>query len=66
MREREVLALMAEGRANLGIAQRLWLTGCTVERHVGNILAKLELPLDPQDHRRVLVVMSYLQAQGRS
>jgi DNA-binding NarL/FixJ family response regulator len=66
LREREVLALMAEGRTNRGIAQRLWLTERTVETHVGNILAKLELPLAPADHRRVLAVVTYLQAQGRS
>ncbi len=65
LREREVLALMAEGRTNLGIAQRLWLTERTVETHVGNILAKLELPVAAQDHRRVLAVITYLQAQGR-
>ncbi|MFL4477087.1 LuxR C-terminal-related transcriptional regulator [Paeniglutamicibacter sp. ORCA_105] len=65
LREREVLALMAEGRTNLGIAQRLWLTERTVETHVGNILAKLELPVAAQDHRRVLAVIAYLQAQGR-
>lgn len=64
LREREVLALMAEGRTNLGIAQRLWLTERTVETHVGNILAKLELPVAAQDHRRVLAVIAYLQAQG--
>ncbi|MDO2936374.1 response regulator transcription factor [Paeniglutamicibacter sulfureus] len=66
LREREVLALMAEGRTNLGIAQRLWLTERTVETHVGNILAKLELPMAAQDHRRVLAVIAYLQAQGRT
>ena len=66
LREREVLALMAEGRTNLGIAQRLWLTERTVETHVGNILAKLELPMAAQDHRRVLAVIAYLQAQGRN
>jgi DNA-binding NarL/FixJ family response regulator len=66
LREREVLALMAEGRTNLGIAQRLWLTERTVETHVGNILAKLELPVAAQDHRRVLAVIAYLQAQGRN
>lgn len=64
LRERDVLALMAEGRTNLGIAQRLWLTERTVETHVGNILAKLDLPVAPEDHRRVLAVVTYLQAQG--
>lgn len=63
-REREVLSLMAEGRTNIGIAQRLWLTERTVETHVGNILAKLNLPIAPEDHRRVLAVITYLQAQG--
>lgn len=58
----------ADGRGPYqpGIAQRLWLTERIVETHVGNILAKLELPLDPQDHRRVLAVITYLQAQGWS
>ncbi|RAX49694.1 DNA-binding response regulator [Arthrobacter sp. AQ5-05] len=64
LREREVLALMAEGRTNLGIAQLLWLTERTVETHGGNILAKFELPVAPQDHRRVLAVVTYLQSQG--
>jgi DNA-binding NarL/FixJ family response regulator len=60
-REREVLALMAEGRTNLGIARRLWLTERTVETHVGNIIAKLGLatPAD-EDHRRVLAVLTFL------
>ncbi len=64
LREREVLALMAEGRTNLGIAQRLWLTERTIETHVGNILAKLDLAVAPEDHRRVLAVITYLQGQG--
>ncbi|PQZ93771.1 DNA-binding response regulator [Arthrobacter sp. MYb227] len=63
-REHEVLAFMAEGRTNLGIAQRLWLTERTVETHVGNILSKLDLPVTPADHRRVLAVITYLQTQG--
>jgi DNA-binding NarL/FixJ family response regulator len=61
-REREVLALMAEGRSNSGIARRLWVTQGTVERHVHNILAKLRLPEAEDDHRRVLAVMTYLEA----
>jgi DNA-binding NarL/FixJ family response regulator len=60
-REREVLALMAEGRTNVGIARRLWLQYRTVEAHVGNILAKLGLPADDENHRRVQAVLTYLQ-----
>jgi DNA-binding NarL/FixJ family response regulator len=64
-REQEVLALMAEGRTNGGIARRLWLTERTVETHVGNIMAKLGLGQgDQDDHRRVLVVLAYLEAHA--
>lgn len=59
-RESEVLALMAEGRTNKGIAQRLWLTDRTVETHVSSILAKLGLADTPEDHRRVLAVLAWL------
>jgi DNA-binding NarL/FixJ family response regulator len=59
-REREVLALMAEGRTNVGIARRLWLTDRTVETHVGSILGKLGLANSDEDHRRVLAVLMYL------
>lgn len=59
-RERDVLALMAEGRTNVGIARRLWLTDRTVETHVGSILAKLGLVNSDEDHRRVLAVLHYL------
>jgi DNA-binding NarL/FixJ family response regulator len=61
-REREVLGLMAEGRSNAGIAGRLWVTEGTVEKHVRSILAKLPLPNTADDHRRVLAVITYLEA----
>jgi DNA-binding NarL/FixJ family response regulator len=62
-REREVLALMAEGRSNLGICRRLWLTTGTVEKHVHSILRKLDLrDSADDDHRRVLAVIRYLDA----
>jgi DNA-binding NarL/FixJ family response regulator len=61
-REREVLGLMAEGRSNAGIAERLVLTVGAVEKHVASILQKLELPPSDSDHRRVLAVLAYLQA----
>ena len=60
-REQEVLALMAEGRTNVGIARRLWLTERTVETHVSSILAKLGLAGGDEDHRRVLAVLAYLR-----
>jgi serine/threonine-protein kinase PknK len=62
-RERDVLALMAEGRSNAGIAKRLWVTEGTVEKHVRSILAKLNLPEAEEDHRRVLAAVTFLQAQ---
>jgi len=61
-REREVLALMAEGRSNQAIAERLVITDRTVEKHVNGIFAKLRLPASPEDHRRVLAVLAYLRA----
>lgn len=61
-REREVLALMAEGRSNAGIARRLWITEGTVEKHVRAILGKLNLAEADDDHRRVLAVITFLQA----
>ena len=61
-REREVLALMAEGRSNAGIARRLWVTEGTVEKHVHSIMAKLRLTETDDDHRRVLAVVTYLEA----
>jgi len=60
-REREVLALMAEGRSNAGIARRLVVTEGTVEKHVHSILAKLPLPDTDDDHRRVLAVVTFLE-----
>jgi DNA-binding NarL/FixJ family response regulator len=62
-REREVLALMAEGRSNAGIARQLWVTEGTVEKHVHSILRKLRLPETDDDHRRVLAVVTYLDAR---
>jgi DNA-binding NarL/FixJ family response regulator len=61
-REREVLALMAEGRSNAGIAGQLWLAEGTVEKHVRHILAKLGLPETKDDHRRVLAVVTFLKS----
>jgi len=62
-REREVLALMAEGRSNSGIAHRLWITEGTVEKHVRSILARMDLPETEDDHRRVLAVLAYLDSR---
>ena len=59
-REREVLALMAEGRSNAGIARQLWVTEGTVEKHVRSILMKLDIPEAGDDHRRVLAVIRFL------
>jgi DNA-binding NarL/FixJ family response regulator len=62
-REREVLSLMAEGRSNRAIAARLFVTEHTVEKHVKRIFATLRLPVSPDDHRRVLAVVRYLDAR---
>jgi len=64
-REREVLALMAEGRSNAGISRRLWVTEGTVENHVHNIMVKLRLAETDDDHRRVLAVITFLRAALR-
>jgi DNA-binding NarL/FixJ family response regulator len=63
-REREVLALMAEGRSNGGIARHLWVAEATVEKHVHSILGKLNLPDSADDHRRVLAVLAFLSSAG--
>jgi len=60
-REREVLALMAEGRSNTAIARHIVVTEGAVEKHVKNIFTKLDLPPDEEQHRRVLAVLAYLQ-----
>jgi DNA-binding NarL/FixJ family response regulator len=62
-RERAVLSLKAEGRSNAGIARRLWITEGTVEKHVRGILAKLRLPATEDDQRRVLAVITFLDAR---
>jgi DNA-binding NarL/FixJ family response regulator len=62
-REREVLALMAEGRSNAGIARRLWVSEGTVEKHVRSIMTKLSLAETDDDHRRVLAVITFLDAR---
>jgi DNA-binding NarL/FixJ family response regulator len=59
-REREVLALVAEGLSNAAVAKRLYVTPRTVEAHVTQIMAKLGLDADPDSHRRVLAVLAYL------
>ena len=61
-REREVLELMAEGRSNQSIAQKLVVTERAVEKHVTNIFGKLHLPASAEDHRRVLAVLAFLRA----
>jgi DNA-binding NarL/FixJ family response regulator len=61
-REREVLELIAEGRTNKAIGQQLFITEHTVEKHVKNILGKLNIPTGAEDHRRVLAVLTYLNS----
>jgi DNA-binding NarL/FixJ family response regulator len=63
-RERETLALMAEGRTNAAIARAMVVTPGAVEKHVSNVFAKLDLPATDDDHRRVLAVLAYLRASG--
>lgn len=61
-REREVLALMAEGRSNAAIASALWVTEKAVAKHINSIFTKLDLPVAVDDNRRVLAVLAYLRA----
>jgi DNA-binding NarL/FixJ family response regulator len=61
-REQEVLGLMAEGRSNTNIARTLVVSDGAVEKHVGSIFAKLTLPPDNEQHRRVLAVLAYLRS----
>ena len=61
-REREILALMAEGRSNQAIGERIYLSARTVESHVSSIFSKLGLPPKPNDNRRVLAVLTFLDA----
>jgi serine/threonine-protein kinase PknK len=62
-RERDVLALMAEGASNAGVARRIFVTEGTVEKHVRSILTKLNLPESGTEHRRVLAVLKFLEAR---
>jgi DNA-binding NarL/FixJ family response regulator len=64
-KELDVLSAMAEGRANHAIAARLGISEHSVQRHIGRLLAKLDLPVEGDGHRRVLAVLTYLRAQER-
>ncbi|MCX5195590.1 response regulator transcription factor [Streptomyces sp. NBC_00249] len=61
-REREVLGLVAQGRTNAGLAAHLFISEAAVNKHIGNIFAKLDLPVDTDGHRRVLAVLAFLRA----
>ncbi|PNG23656.1 DNA-binding response regulator [Streptomyces cahuitamycinicus] len=61
-REREVLALIAEGRTNASLAKNLFISEAAVNKHIGNIFNKLDLPVDTEGHRRVLAVLAFLRA----
>ena len=62
-RERGVLALMAEGQSNTGIAKTLWVTQGAIEKHIRHIFRKLAIPATPDTHRRVLAVITFLEAR---
>ena len=62
-RDREVLTLMAEGASNAGIARRIFVSDGAVEKHVGSILTKLDLPVSETEHRRVLAVLRFLESR---
>ena len=62
-REREVLALMAEGQSNTGIAKTLWVTPGAIEKHIRHLFRKLGIPATPDTHRRVLAVITFLEAR---
>jgi DNA-binding NarL/FixJ family response regulator len=62
-REREVIKLMAEGQSNAGIAKTLWITQGAVEKHIKHIFSKLGIPVMPDTHRRVLAVITFLDAR---
>ncbi|MES4901401.1 MULTISPECIES: response regulator transcription factor [unclassified Streptomyces] len=61
-REKEVLSLMAEGRSNANLAAQLFISEAAVNKHIGNIFNKLDLPVDTDGHRRVLAVLAFLRA----
>jgi DNA-binding NarL/FixJ family response regulator len=63
-REREVIALIAEGRTNAAIARRLAVTSQAVSKHIASIFTKLDLPPSDDDHRRVLAVLAYLNSNA--
>ncbi|MGW2515234.1 response regulator [Streptomyces scopuliridis] len=63
-REREVLSLMAEGRSNPSMAAHLFVSEAAVNKHIGNIFSKLDLPVDTEGHRRVLAVLTFLGAEN--
>jgi DNA-binding NarL/FixJ family response regulator len=63
-REREVLALIAQGRSNAAVAAGLFVSEKAISKHIANIFMKLDLPLSEDDNRRVMAVLAYLNARG--